>query len=151
MLLIPDTGFAGDLRCEEGFREIFPLRGAGGIVRHDGTLPNIRRALDASFRTRQPPTAILVTVATHALAALTHILRSGRRVPRDVSLISRDDDDFFAHVTPSVARYVWNHDLYTKQVAEALIQLARSGPLPARETLFYPRLQKGDSLGRPGR
>jgi DNA-binding LacI/PurR family transcriptional regulator len=154
MLLIPNTGFAGDLRCEEGFQEIFPFRAddacGGGIVRHDGTLPNIRRALDASFRTRHPPTAVLVTLATHALAALTHILRSGRRVPRDVSLISRDNDDFFAHVTPSVARYVWNHDLYTKRVAEALVQLARAGLLPPREALFYPRLQKGDSLGRPG-
>jgi DNA-binding LacI/PurR family transcriptional regulator len=151
-LLMPRTRFAGDLRSAEGFREPFVREPAssGLVIHHDGTVTGVQHALDTLFRSDPAPTALLVSVTTHVLTVLSHLARCGRRVPGDVSLISRDHDEFLAHLTPSVARYVFSREAYAARISRALLQLARGGAVAAREVLIYPQFCKGETLAPPG-
>lgn len=153
VFITPKSGLGGDLHSEEGFREAFQhsahRESLPRVVQHDGTVQGIQDVLAALFASESAPTALLVSRATHTLTVVGQVLHSGFRVPRDVSLISRDDDEFLAHFTPSIARYVFDWDVYSKRLSRSVIQLASAGTLPPRQTVVIPQFQKGDSLAPP--
>lgn len=98
--IVPDSGAAGDLVSEEGFREGTVTRpGSPGVkaivVRHPDSPSNLGPRLDALFASPTPPTALLVAKPAHTLAVVLHLLRRGIKVPDTVSLIARDHDPLF--------------------------------------------------------
>lgn len=149
-LITPKSGLAGDLSSEQGFREAFQHlelnEGLPRIVHHDETVEGIQRLLDTLMKIRPAPTAFLVSRATHTLTVFGHLFHSGFHVPREVSLISRDHEEFLSHVAPSIARYVVDWNAYGRRLARAILQLARAGTLAPRETLIFPHFVKGLSL-----
>ena len=142
---------AGDLESERGFedgvrssthREVEYV-----IVRHDGTVDGAYRALGRMFGVAAPPTAVLVGQASFYLTTIAFLGERGMRVPRDVSLLCREDETFLGFLKPTPARYACNPTTYAKRLLLQL-QLAFAGETGAHTIhRIEPKFIAGDSLG----
>lgn len=141
-LIVPDSGFAGDLASETGFQE-----GAGGtgaiIVRHRGSHAQLESKLEALFADARGPTALLVARPGHTLSVLAFLLRRGIRVPGAVSLIARDHDPLYSH---ELAHYAFGDQAFARRFSRLLLQMVSHGHLPAEPQLIFPRFVAGDSV-----
>jgi DNA-binding LacI/PurR family transcriptional regulator len=128
VLLSPNPAGAGDVLTETVFREAISQSGSaidGLVVNHDRTLPDICARLDSLMTRRQPPTAFLVSRARHALTVLCYMLNKGFQVPKDVALISRDDEPYMEDLVPTVARYSNNPNLFALKLSRAVTAMVR--------------------------
>lgn len=145
--VVPDSGFAGDLASEEGFRA-----GAAGvdvtILRHNGTRANLRARLAALLTNPRSPTALLVARPAHTLSVLMHLLHLGIRVPDAVSLIARDHDPLYEH---EVAHYAYGDDSFARRLSRLMLQMVGDGHLPAEPSLIFPRYVAGETVRAPVR
>lgn len=105
------------------------------------------RKLDALFLTPKPPTAFLTSWAEHSLTVMGYLQRHGKRVPEDVSIISRFDDPFLEYCIPTIARYHMDCEQMGKKTAELLIELIEHGLGKARHHMIMPVFVPGASLG----
>ncbi len=137
---------AGMQASEEGF-----LAGAGDartrILTHDGDPDALGRVLDRALATAHPPTGLVVCDAAHALGAASHLIARGWRLPRDLSLISRDHDEPLAYFRPALTRYDHDKDGFARRLARLAARLACQGGLPVRDYRTTPRLIPGATLG----
>lgn len=144
-LVLPHDMLAGDRESEAGFRD-----GAGGcpvtLIQHDGTPDGLCRTLDAAMRAPQAPGGLLVCHSTHAITTLSHLLHHGWQVPRQVRLISRDDDPFLAHVTPALTRYTFSPAAYASHVARAVRRFLDGSTAPLPPDLLLPEFCDGATL-----
>lgn len=152
-LVIPRTKLAGDLASEAGFREGVERAGRKDVVariaHHDLTAESVQRAVGSLWDRPHPPTAILAGRARHFLTVLTHLTNTGLRVPRDVSLISREHEWFLDNVIPSVACYRQNTEAIAARFSRMVVQLASTGVCMRTPILFMPRFREGDTLAHP--
>jgi LacI family transcriptional regulator len=109
------------------------------VLRHDGTPAHVCALVDRALRSPHTPTAYLATHAEHAIAAMTHLIRQGQRVPRDVAIICRDDHAFLQWTSPGIAHYVVDPAQLARRVAAAARQLVTTGGLPARSMRLIPK------------
>ena len=144
--LVPDSGLAGDLASEEGFREGSPHAGATEpvVIRHGGTAANISARLDAAFASARPPTALLVAKPAHALATIAYLLRRGRRVPADLSLVCRDWDPLFEG---NVAHYRFDAAAFANRLSRLMLHLVDQGFLRPEPSLIFPRYVSCGTIG----
>ncbi|HYF36644.1 MAG TPA: substrate-binding domain-containing protein [Prosthecobacter sp.] len=152
-LVLPQNAYAGDVLSEAGFREALasvpdaaPLR----VIRHDGTTAHLCFLLDAALRAPDPPTAFLVAPALQTLTVMMHLMGRGKRIPRDVAVISRGDDPVLEAATPVVARYVINPEQFARRLSSAVRQLAETGALPAHAIRMMPAFFPGETITGPG-
>ena len=149
--VVPNSGVAGDLASEEGFREGC-ARTAGRaetealVLRHNGTAANLAMKLDALFVSTDRPTALLVAKPQHVFAVVLYLLERGIRVPDAVSLIARDYDHVFATVSPSIAHYSFREDTFAHRLTRLMLRLASQGNLPAERSLIFPRYFPGGTV-----
>ena len=146
--LVPDSGVAGDLVSEEGFREGAAARPGladveAVIVRHDGTAPHLATRIEALFASPRPPTALLVAKPVHTLSVLVQLLRRGLSVPDHVSLIARDHDHLYEH---ELAHYAFGGDTFAHRLSRLMLQMVGQGRLPAAPSLIFPRFVARDSV-----
>jgi DNA-binding LacI/PurR family transcriptional regulator len=144
------TGRAGDLASEAAFltaagesshRDALPL-----LARHDGTPANICAVLERLLRLPQPPTALLASNSSAYLTALCALAQRGLRVPRDLSLVSRGDDPFFAFVVPAPTRYACSPATFAHKLLKPLLQQLRGEPVSPWNTLIMPTYTRGETL-----
>ncbi len=149
-LCLPEGATGGEADSEAGLRESLELRADPALkfslIRHDGSAANLCALLDGVLRSRQRPTAIVVARAVHVLTVMTHLQRRGIAIPGDISILSRDDEPFLEHLTPTVARYTVAPTLFATQLSRAARQLAERGSLPLRSTRLIPRFSPGETL-----
>lgn len=141
---------AGDLESERGFedgaRHSPHADAAPLIVRHDGTVEGAYRALARMFTAGTAPTAVLVAQSPYYLTTTSYLAERGLRVPRDVALLSRDDESFLAYLKPEPARYSCNPKTYAKRLLLQL-QLAFEGETGAHTIhRIEPKFLPGASL-----
>ena len=148
--LNPASGLAGDWDSEMGF-----LEGAAQtrrpdvearVVRHDNTMSGVCRELTALLRRPNPPTGFLVSLPMHVLTVMGFLMSRGLHFPREVALISRDDDSLLPHMYPAVARYAANPTFHARKLAKAVLALARGEVVAATEHKIIPRFIKGETL-----
>jgi hypothetical protein len=153
VLLNPESGAAGDLESEEGFREGVAQHKQkdveANVVRHRGTPDDLCSALAALFERRVPPTALLVSRAANVLTVMGCLMRRGLRLPEDVALISRDFEPFLEAVVPSVARYVVSPESMAHRISAAVLEMVQTGLVSAANYQIMPQFTPGDTLG-PG-
>lgn len=149
-LLMPRSGHAGNLESERGFTEAAEKLKSDGVqssvAHHDGSVPGICRALDNLLRGENPVTGILVAKPAHVVTAMTHLLRSGVKVPKDVSLVSRDADPLLEHLVPSVTRYHTDPTLFARKVSRLVVDLVRNGVRRHHDSRLMPTLVRGETL-----
>jgi len=154
-LLNPESGAAGDLESEEGFRE-----GAAQhkeedveatVARHDGTAAGIRGTLAALLKRQVVPTALLVSRAANVLAVMGYLMRCGLRIPEDVAVISRDHEPFLEQMVPSVARYVITPEAMAARISSAVLEIVQTGLVNPSDFKIMPEFLEGETLGpKPG-
>jgi DNA-binding LacI/PurR family transcriptional regulator len=148
-LIIGRSHLAGDLESEAGFVEGVQKSqhvGAEVIVgRHDGTVAGIGYVLRRLVELDTPVTAMLVANAYHYLTVVSRLAQIGRRVPEDVSVVSRDDDLFLSYVTPAPTRYTTSAHVLAKSLLRPVLELLENGTPARRDQLLMPDFMKGES------
>jgi DNA-binding LacI/PurR family transcriptional regulator len=136
----------GDLESEHGFLSGMSDGASGIVVRHNGTPDGAVRALGRLFGLAERPTAILVANPVFYLTAFSFLADRGLRVPQDVSLICRDEDDFLSYLRPSPARYAGSAQQQAKRLFQLVRQHAAGERSEARNVRIEPRFIPGSSL-----
>jgi DNA-binding LacI/PurR family transcriptional regulator len=153
-LVIAKSQLAGDLESEAGFVEGVrksPHAGAEAqVCRHDGSVEGIGHAVRRLAEQRPPVTAILVANAYHYLTVVTRLGQAGRRVPHDVSVVSRDDDLFLSYLAPGPARYAASSHALAKSLLRPVLELLEKTPPSRRGLRLMPEFQAGGSLAAAG-
>lgn len=149
--LVSDSGLAGDLASEAGFREgCAPARNGAGcspvIVRHAGSVTSIASRLDALLASPDRPTALLVAKPTHTLAVIACLLKRGCRVPNDISLIARDREPLFAE---TISHYHFEDESFAHRLSRLMLQLVDQGCLRPEPSLIFPRYVSCGTVGKP--
>jgi DNA-binding LacI/PurR family transcriptional regulator len=151
-LLVPDSGAAGDLASEAGFREAVAKHTGGGIppmaivIRHNGTAQNICAKLDVQFNSSQPPTALLVAKPQFVFAVIIYLLKRGLSVPDTISFISRDHDHVFENVSPPISHYTFGDETYAHRLSRLILQLVNQGNIASEANLIFPKYFTGGTV-----
>jgi len=152
-LLASHPSMAGDLEGEEGWQQTARESRHPGtealVVSHDGTTADIGRVLRRLLGKKLPPTALVVTNPYHYLAVTSQLAQMGRRVPGDISVISREDEVFLSYLVPAPARYVANPNAMSKALLRPVLELLASGPVTEPGLKLMPDFHRGESLGPP--
>jgi LacI family transcriptional regulator len=145
---MPRSLQAGNIESERGFMDYVGKHPeiTGQVVHHDGSVGNICSTLDRLLRLAAPVNGLVVAKPTHVVTAVTHLLRSGLRLPRDVALISRDDDPIIESIVPVVARYHIAPGAFVRKLCRVVVDLVRSGPQRPHGSRLVPELIPGETL-----
>lgn len=141
----PDTALAGDVESVAGFET-----GAGTEVPsaiHNGTVRGITAGLERIFARQPHPTGLFVFNSSHLLTVLGWLQQRGLRVPRDVSVICRDDEPFLESVLPAPARYSLNPALFARKISRLATSLVTGDPSRTRQHRLMPDFVRGATLG----
>ncbi len=140
--------YGGDIASEEGLRDALKeMPGAHlHVLRHDNQAPSLCALLDEILRSPKPPTAYLVGGATHVLTVMMHLMRHGRRIPQDITVISRDNDPILDAASPTIARYAIEPAQLASRIALAVRQLAETNTVPANAIRLMPTFLPGESV-----
>jgi DNA-binding LacI/PurR family transcriptional regulator len=152
-LVLPHRLLAGDLACVHGLteyikqqdKEISVIEVTAGPSRV-GFLASLNRLLLRA----QPPTAIFCIHVAEVLTVLIHLLRSGKRVPGDVSLLCRETRPTIDLGVPELTRY----RSPTAKQAHHAVRIAQSmlagHHVPTKPHLIMPAFVPGETLARVG-
>jgi DNA-binding LacI/PurR family transcriptional regulator len=151
-LVTPQRPLAGDLACLHGISEYIQK------LKKDITLVEITSGLnraaflktvDRFLKSNQPPTAIFCFHASDALKILIYLLRSGIKVPKNISLLCRDTRPTIDLAIPELTRY---RSPVLKQAHHA-VRLAQSllggHQVPTKPRLIMPAFVPGETLTTP--
>lgn len=152
--LVPNSGVAGDLASEEGFRESIQAThqkdARAIVVRHNGTAQNVINRLDAMFSSAQPPTALLVAKTQYVFVVIQYLLKRGLSVPDTVSLMARDYDHIFERVSPTIAHYTLQDDTFAHRLSRLILQIVNDGLLSPKPNLIFPKFFPGGTVKHLG-
>jgi LacI family transcriptional regulator len=152
-LLNERSGRAGDVESKAGFiagvRESPHPDAVPLVVHHEHSPASLGRAVQHLFEMPGPPTALLVSNGASYLTVVSVLAQRGLLVPRDVSVVSRDDEPFLDFLVPRPTRYATDPHAFARKLLKPLRQsLAREAIVP-RNTHILPAYAKGGSLGAP--
>lgn len=147
------TDRAGDLVSERGFERGVTVAACpelrARIVHYPSKHPDvITAALRRLFYEKPWPTALIIGTALDYATASTHLLRSGYRVPQDVSLICREEDNFLPYLLPRPACYVYSPTWFAKRIYEHLQRLLSGQLTTVNPVRVVPDYQAGESVAR---
>lgn len=137
---IEPSASAGPPRSEAAFRDAGKAVRAIEVVHHGPTRSEFLRAFTRRMVDPEPPTGLLVDRATHALTALTWLLREGVRWPGKFALLSREDSAMLDHPTPAISAYRFDPALFARKATRLLLSLLSGGPLLGSEHKIQPKL-----------
>jgi DNA-binding LacI/PurR family transcriptional regulator len=106
----------------------------------------LRRMVDFVLARRPQPTGFMLYGQEDAITLLSHLQDSGRRVPRDVSLIAGWADSIFGYTVPSIAHYRIDGARAGKTIAQLLIKQIELGASGKVDTVLLPEFVPGGSL-----
>jgi DNA-binding LacI/PurR family transcriptional regulator len=146
-LVLPESTTGGDNDSERGMREAISQEpNASLLVLRHRDKAHLCMLLDKAIRSPNPPTAWLVARAIHALTVTMHLLWRKVRLPQDAAILSRDDETFLWHTSPSLSRYAINAEHFARKVSKAMRELAETGVLAPRAIQFIPKLIPGETI-----
>jgi DNA-binding LacI/PurR family transcriptional regulator len=136
-----ETGFL------RGFADFAPRPGERPLVlHHDGTVQGIRDLLASLFRSKTPPTGLLVVRPQHLLTVISHLMQSGVRIPQDVSLVGMGHDPSLDHIVPSVAHYQIDWNEFDHRLRRQVLQLAKTGKVTKGAVSLMCEFRDGETL-----
>lgn len=117
------------------------------VVYHDGTAPSICRLLQHLLDQKSPPTALLVANAYYVLTVVTRLSQLGRQIPREISVISRDEGSFLDFMMPQCARYVARPQVMARHLLRPVLQILETGVTDGQGRYMMPEFIRGESIG----
>lgn len=149
-ILLQRTGSAADATTCDAFAAGRPPGTPPPLVlEHDGSLAQIESRLRRFARLPARATALFVTKSHAIPAVLTILPRLGLEIPRDLSVICREDDPFLSYLVPAVARYSSDSSAIARKLAMGLTRLAKGEALRFTHDRLMPRFVAGQSLAPP--
>jgi DNA-binding LacI/PurR family transcriptional regulator len=148
--ITPTAMTAGDLASAEGFREGAEKGRPPGrvtVINYDSSVADLCRVLREHMKRPPHATAFLVGWPEHTFTVLGCFLRHGVKVPENVAVISRVDDQYLSYAIPSVARYGIDAERMGRKAAELLLDQIRHGPGKVRAISIMPEFIPGETLG----
>ena len=155
-LIINEKNRAGDRLTEQGFLEgVEKSAGPGAtaqVFRHAGTMDSLRRITDRILRLAPRPTALFVANPYHYLGVAGLLAERGLKVPRDISLLCRDDDFCLRYLPVDPGRYHCSPEQRARAIFSTVMWALRPGPasVGARHVLLLPDLVEGASVAKMG-
>ena len=83
------------------------------------------------------------------LAASSLLAKNGLVIPRDISLICRNDDVFMRFLAPAPARYILNPQTFAKDIFATINRLTNGHKVTGMKTHLFPRFVANQSIGPP--
>ena len=152
--MIAKSQLAGDLESEAGFLEGVRQSGHPGaealFCRHDGSVSGLSSAMHQVMKLQPSPTAILVANAYHCVTVFSSLAELHRRIPTDVSLVSRDNDEFLSYLTPEPARYAAHSEIFAKSLLRMILEIADGGSASRMQVRLMPEFIRGRSIAPVG-
>ena len=148
-LVQPQNAYGGDIDSERAFLETIHQPGNGvrhTVLCHDRTAAHLSGTLDAALRDPAPPTAFLVAYPTHAITVITHLMKQGKRIPRDAAIISRDGDRYLEAIVPKVAHYRLDEEKFARRAAAAVRKWIEGAPHAPRTIRLMPEFITGETV-----
>jgi DNA-binding LacI/PurR family transcriptional regulator len=149
--LVAQAKGAGNLASEQGFLEAVgqqhrtdPARAV--IARHNSTVQSLTDNLDALFNSPQPPTALLIGSPHYVFIVIIYLLKRGLSVPKDVSVIARDQNALFSDVNPRITHYNFEVEAFTNRLTRLMLKMAGQKQLPTKANLIFPRFFAGGTV-----
>ncbi|WP_395749552.1 substrate-binding domain-containing protein [Prosthecobacter sp.] len=148
--VVLDRNYPGDVASEQGLMDaIAPRKETVTIIplRHDGSTENVCAVIDKALRSPAPPTAYVVCNAAQVLTVMMHLLRRGKRIPEDVSVVSRDNDPILETIVPPVARYDIQADKLAGAICASFRQIVDTGTASPKTLRLTPTYAPWESVG----
>ena len=149
-ILLQRTGSAADTVTSAAFAAgRRPGAPVPVVLEHDGSVLEIETRLRQFARLAHRPTALFVTKSHAIPAVLTVLPQLGIAIPRDLSVICREDDPFLGYFVPAVARYSSDASAIARKLAVMLARLAHHQSPTVMHDRLMPRFVAGQSIGPP--
>lgn len=148
-LFLERAGHAGDAESEQGLREGLAAAGDASeplVCRAEREAGAIIRELKRVLGRKQPPTGFLLSNSYSYLTVQSYLASTGLQVPRDVSLISRDEELFLRFMHPTPTYYATSPAKFAHALHQALRRILL-GETSAFAIRIMPNLVKGESVG----
>ncbi len=151
MGIVPEANHAGDLETEESFLKTLrhSSRNAAKcrVIRHGLSSRDLIKKIAPFLDLPEPPTAFFVINAFAATTLVTHLLSRGLRIPRDVSVVTRDHDPLLDWIQPPVAHYVYPLRRIASRISRMVMEMPTSGPFPMKHIRIMPQFNNAESVG----
>ncbi len=156
VFLTENSTKAGDLASERGFSDGMAAATSpdvsGQVIHHDNTARNVLKALDRLFMDKaNRPTAMLVANPYFYILAHTYLYGLGLKIPKDISLMCRDDDSFLDYTRPNPTRYSFESAAFARHLFKLIMQTIEGSMISKRNIHIMPDYQRGDTLAPPQR
>ena len=144
-LIEGEAGFA------EGFRPEEPSERNITRLPFDGSAAALAAAVEQCCRPANRPTAIITETPDQYLAVFSALARLALRVPEEISLVSRLDDQFLHSLVPEPTRYTIDPALVARSLTTLLAHLVAGEKLPPAARELVPEFIQGASVCAPPR
>jgi LacI family transcriptional regulator len=150
-IVIENMDWAGFRRTERGFTDA--IRDEGGhasvqVLKHAGTPAALRQLVTRTLADVRRPSALFIVNPFHYIGVATLLAEMGVSVPRDISLVCRDDDTAFRFMSVEPTRYSARPEALAKELFSLLKRTIEGGvtdELPS-PVLILPELVPGASV-----
>jgi len=97
----------------------------------------------------EPPTAFVLSNSFSYLTAASYLASLGKRIPEDISLISRDQEPFLEHLHPLPSRYYYSPLKFSRAMFHALEEAMRQRKKFLSRVRNMPDFLSGESVAQP--
>lgn len=153
-LVIGASDWVGYRRTEQGFLEAVRRFGSGAeaqVYKHGGTVAALRQTVAHLLQARARPTALFVVNPYNYLTVAGLLAEHGVNVPRDLSLLCRDDEYCLQHLPITPSRYVYDQNVRAKMIFSTLMAAMEPGRKKAsgpQAVLMLASFHEGASIAQ---
>lgn len=147
-LFVPEDHTLGDEACIRGFQEGCALGDKSlrsDIIAYKDDPEAIQKAVERYVRKIDIPTGILTTRVRPSILVLSHILRMGIDVPRQVGVLSTDWTPLFTYISPALAGYQVEYQQLAKRLMHQVLAVAHGESLRKPQQFLIPEFQPGST------
>ena len=120
------------------------------VITHANGMETLCKAVDELLAERRPPTAFFHYSGYDCLTLLCHLQNSGRKVPRDISVIAGWAESFLTFTEPPITHYRIDGFATGRKIARMLIDQIERRAIAPRHAVILPEFIAGGTLGRHG-
>ncbi len=151
-IMFDGSGQVGDLESEEGFLAALGAARAevaSYICRIERSSVAVKKELRRLMALPEPPTAFVLSNSFSYLTAASYLASLGKRIPEDISLISRDQEPFLEHLHPLPSRYYYSPLKFSRSMFHALEEAMRQRKKFLSRVRNMPDFLSGGSVAAP--
>ena len=147
--VVSKNGYVGEIASQEGLESALCRESTASlmVLRHNGSADSVCSAIEQSLRVLPALTAYVVCGTAHVLTVVMHLMRRGRRIPADVSVVSRDGDPILESASPTLARYDTQPGRLASEACRAVRQILEAGDASPKNVRLMPEFVPGESVG----